>query len=84
MAKRPSNPRSAQAFDKALGEHIKQARIAAGMSQMELGAKLGITFQQVQKYEWGKNRVSAARLAQISTALGRSVTWFYAETARAA
>jgi len=49
------------------------------MSQEKLGELLGITFQQVQKYEKGSNRVSASRLYQISRVLGVSVQYFYDE-----
>ena len=47
------------------------------VSQAELGEKLGVSFQQVQKYEKGVNRVGAARLQQIATALDVPVTFFY-------
>lgn len=49
------------------------------MSQEKLAEALGITFQQVQKYEKGLNRISAGRLREISDTLGREVTWFFEE-----
>jgi transcriptional regulator with XRE-family HTH domain len=52
-------------------------RIALGMSQGELGAKLGITFQQIQKYEKGSNRISAGRLYHIAGILGVDLSYFY-------
>ena len=52
-------------------------RLLVGMSQERLGDLLGITFQQVQKYEKGSNRVSASRLYQISRVLGVQVQYFY-------
>ena len=62
--------------DKKLGEKIRTRRTAAGMRQDELAKALGVTFQQVQKYEKGINRVSAVRLGQIATALGESISYF--------
>ncbi len=52
-------------------------RILAGISQVQLGTALGVTFQQVQKYEKGANRVSASRLQQISDVLGVPVDFFF-------
>jgi transcriptional regulator with XRE-family HTH domain len=48
-----------------------------GMSQEQLGNKLGLTFQQVQKYEKGSNRISASRLADIAAALSATPTYFF-------
>ncbi len=64
MAKRSPMP-----VDVAVGENIRMARLAAGVSQTELGAACGITFQQIQKYEKGVNRVGGSRLMQIAEAL---------------
>ncbi|MBS0333996.1 MAG: helix-turn-helix transcriptional regulator [Proteobacteria bacterium] len=61
-------PRSGQ-LDAALGDRIRRRRRDLGLSQSALGAKLGITFQQVQKYENGTNRVSATMLLKLSDAL---------------
>ena len=76
---KPVNPRSASAGDKTLGEKIRARRILAKMSQTELGEKLGVSFQQVQKYEKGVNKVGAVRLAEIAGALGESVGYFQNE-----
>src|ERR1700754_748266 len=65
-------PRSGQ-LDAALGERIRRRRRELSLSQSALGAKLGITFQQVQKYENGTNRVSATMLVKLSGALDLSV-----------
>ena len=62
---RPAPPRSPNWIDKHLAEQIRSLRIAAEMSQASLGQELGVTFQQIQKYESGKNRLSAARLYEI-------------------
>ena len=63
------NPRSSTSFDVALGRRIKSFRLFAGMSQSDLGAALGLTFQQVQKYEKGTNKVAGGRLVEIATTL---------------
>jgi transcriptional regulator with XRE-family HTH domain len=53
---------------------MREQRLAIHMSQAQLGSELGITFQQIQKYETGKNRVSAARLFMICKALNVSLS----------
>ena len=73
------SPRSASAGDKALGEKIRARRILAKMSQAELGDHVGVSFQQVQKYEKGVNKVGAIRLSEIADALGESVGYFQDE-----
>ena len=70
-------PRSAGKPDIELGKRIRLRRVEQHISQAELGDKLGVSFQQVQKYEKGVNRVGAARLQQIATALDVPVTFFY-------
>jgi transcriptional regulator with XRE-family HTH domain len=69
--------RSAQAIDVHVGGRVKLRRVLLGMSQEMLGEKLGLTFQQVQKYEKAANRISASRLYQISEALGVPVQFFF-------
>ena len=68
---KPTQPNS---LDVALGFHIRQRRKALGMSQTELAEAVGITFQQVQKYERGFNRVSFSRLVDICQALDCRIT----------
>jgi transcriptional regulator with XRE-family HTH domain len=65
--------------DRHVGNRVRMRRLLVGMSQEKLGELLGITFQQVQKYEKGSNRVSASRLYQISRVLGVPVQFFYDE-----
>ena len=62
-------PRSPVTADIEMGERIRARRMAQKMSQQELAAFLGISFQQIQKYEKGTNRVNANRLAVIASAL---------------
>ena len=63
--------------DVAIGARMRSLRLAAELSQEELGQKLGISFQQVQKYELGRNRISASRLLEIANVLGVSTDYFY-------
>jgi transcriptional regulator with XRE-family HTH domain len=78
MTKAPKmKQRSAGKPDAELGKRIRLRRVEQGISQAELGEQLGVSFQQVQKYEKGVNRVGAARLQQIATALDVPVTFFY-------
>jgi transcriptional regulator with XRE-family HTH domain len=68
-------------IDLLVGSRIRRFRKGRKMSQAQLGKKLGVTFQQVQKYENGKNRVGASRLQMISTALDVPVGQFFADDA---
>jgi transcriptional regulator with XRE-family HTH domain len=70
-------PRSANAADVAIGKRIRQRRNEQNVSQAELGEELGVSFQQVQKYEKGVSRVGAGRLQQICKALDCDVTFFF-------
>jgi transcriptional regulator with XRE-family HTH domain len=69
-------PRSSGPLDKALGDKIRARRLTSKLSQEELANRLGVSFQQVQKYEKGVNRVSAVRLEQIAKALEESIAYF--------
>ena len=60
-----------------VGSRIRMRRKMLGLSQEKLGEKLGITFQQIQKYEKGTNRIGASRLQQISGVLGVPVAYFF-------
>src|SRR5450759_4301536 len=64
MAKKAPNP-----IDKHVGSRVRMRRMMLSMSQEKLGGALGLTFQQVQKYEKGTNRIGASRLQQISNVL---------------
>ncbi len=59
---------------KELGRIIKKERVRAGLTQMQLADKLGITYQQIQKYEMGKSSVSVERLFQIADALNVNIS----------
>jgi transcriptional regulator with XRE-family HTH domain len=65
--------------DLLVGSRIRHFRRRRKMSQAQLGDALGVTFQQIQKYENGKNRVSASRLQMVSTALGVPVAELFVD-----
>ncbi len=64
-------------IDRHVGSRVRMRRILLGMSQEKLGEALGLTFQQVQKYEKGTNRIGASRLQQISTTLNVPPAFFF-------
>lgn len=65
--------------DVAIGARIRSRRVYLKMSQTELATRVGVSFQQVQKYERGANRVSGSKLVAIAAALGSSVGWLVGE-----
>ena len=66
-----------KAVDTHVGARIRSRRLMLNLSQTKLADALGLTFQQVQKYEKGVNRVGASRLAQIAEILEVPVSWFF-------
>jgi transcriptional regulator with XRE-family HTH domain len=76
-AKKAKRARAADAVDGYVGARIRAGRKLAGLSQSDLGARLGVTFQQVQKYEKGTNRVGASRLNTLAEIFGVGADWFY-------
>jgi transcriptional regulator with XRE-family HTH domain len=75
-----SKAKSTTSHDVEVGQRIRARRMAKGMSQTELGTMLGVTFQQVQKYEKGVNRVGAGRLVRVGEALDVPVSFFFGAT----
>lgn len=79
--------RKPNVIDGHVGARLRLRRTLLGISQEQLAESLGLTFQQVQKYERGTNRVSASRLYQLASILDVPITWFFdemeAETAAA-
>jgi transcriptional regulator with XRE-family HTH domain len=67
----------ANPIDRHVGVRIRMRRKELGMSQERLGEKIGLTFQQIQKYERAANRVSASKLWEMARALGVSVSYFF-------
>lgn len=74
------NPRAADAVDIEVGRRIAARRAGLGLSQVALAERVGISFQQLQKYEGGLNRVSASRLHRIAAALGAEAGTFFPST----
>jgi transcriptional regulator with XRE-family HTH domain len=72
IAKKAPNP-----IDRHVGSRVRMRRMMLSMSQEKLGDALGLTFQQVQKYEKGTNRIGASRLQQISDILKVPVSFFF-------
>ncbi len=87
MIKKPRKKRRRQSYivgesgprpvDVHVGGRVKARRTLIGMSQEELGKRVGLTFQQIQKYEKGMNRIAASRLWRFSLILGRPISWFF-------
>lgn len=72
MTRKDPNP-----IDRHVGSRVRMQRMLAGVSQEKLGHALGVTFQQVQKYEKGTNRISASRLQQIANLFEVEVSLFF-------
>ena len=64
-------------IDKEIGSRMRMRRMIIGMSQEKLGEMLGLTFQQVQKYEKGANRISVGRMIDIANVLGVDISYFF-------
>jgi transcriptional regulator with XRE-family HTH domain len=78
MTSKPVNP-----IDRHVGSRVRLRRLVMGLSQEKLGRAIGLTFQQVQKYEKGTNRIGASRLQQISEILEVPVAFFFEGAAAA-
>jgi transcriptional regulator with XRE-family HTH domain len=76
-ARDDTKTKTPKAMDLHVGARIRSRRLMLDVSQTKLGEALGLTFQQIQKYEKGMNRVGASRLAQIADTLKVPVAWFF-------
>jgi len=83
MSKDQKTKGRADDTDAYVGQRLRELRGSAGLSQEELAKAVGVTFQQVQKYESGGNRIAAGRLFQFSVALGVPVSTFFPDQATA-
>ncbi|MGQ0531841.1 MAG: helix-turn-helix domain-containing protein [Caulobacteraceae bacterium] len=72
-----SDERAANAIDRKVGSRVRSRRAEIGMSQEKLAELLGVTFQQVQKYEKGVNRIAVSRLVDIANALEMHICRFF-------
>ena len=77
MKKKRASKGTADPIDRYVGSRLRVRRLGLGMSQTKLGQAIGVTFQQVQKYENGANRVGASNLYKMAKALGVDVGFFY-------
>ena len=74
-----ANKRGRSEVDALVGRRLREARLLAGLSQSQLGARIGVTFQAVQKYESGENRLSASRLLAVAEFLRQPVSFFFGD-----
>ena len=72
----PPTPR-ANTADRHVGMRIRERRVMLGLSQQQLAAMIGVTYQQAHKYERGLNRISAGRLFDIAGVLSVPISWFF-------
>jgi len=79
MPRRVLGDRSSDPVDKHVGKRLRDRRTELGLSQTAVGRELGITFQQLQKNEWGINRVGASRLYMLSKILDVPIAYFFEE-----
>ena len=87
MTKKPRKKRRRRSYtvgesgprpvDAHVGGRVRAGRTLIGMSETELGKRVGLSFQQIQKYEKGMNRIGASRLWRFSLILGRPISWFF-------
>lgn len=70
---------NARAIDRLVGRHLRKRRLELGLSQQRLAEAIGVTFQQIQKYERGSNRIVASRLYDLANVLHVTVEYFFAE-----
>ena len=77
MARRTVAQHGPHPIDVHVGDRVRQRRTLLGMSQMDLGKALDLSFQQVQKYESGKDRIAASRLFQLSHVLDVPLSYFF-------
>lgn len=74
-----NSPRAVEPLDLMVGARIAARRMALGLSQTTLGERIGVSCQQLQKYENGRNRISAARLHRLALVLGLPIEAFFPE-----
>jgi transcriptional regulator with XRE-family HTH domain len=72
-------PKRIDAADLRVGQRVRAYRLSRGMSQSALGEKVGVTFQQIQKYENGVNRIGSGRLQKIAAVLDAPVSAFFGQ-----
>ena len=73
----PRSSTRASEADRHVGARIRERRVMLGLSQQQLAAMIGVTYQQAHKYERGLNRISAGRLFEIAEVLAVPISWFF-------
>lgn len=73
----PPSPEDVKATDREIGNRVRKLRRELGLTQQDLAGAVGVSYQQIQKYERGMNRVSASRLLVISSVLGTTPLYFF-------
>jgi transcriptional regulator with XRE-family HTH domain len=76
----PKNPKRPSPIDVTVGRNVRLWRMSKGLSQAQLAKRLGVTFQQVQKYEVGSNRIGTGRLVKIAAILGVPISALFEGT----
>ena len=84
MSIQRKNKKQPHPVDVAVGKKLKELRTMHRMSQSDVAGKLGLSFQQIQKYETGSNRISASRLYELSNILSVCVSDFFSELGQVA
>ena len=79
-----ASKRGRSQVDTLVGRRLREARLLEGLSQGQLGARIGVTFQAVQKYESGENRLSASRLLAVADLLRRPMSFFFGDLSEGA
>ena len=74
-----ASPREPQPLDRQVGARIRAKRKVLRITQQDLAARIGVTFQQLQKYEKGRNRIGASRLQRVAEVLDVPVSYFFDE-----
>ena len=75
----PRKDKESDKLNNRIGSLIREIRLSFGLSRVELAPKIGVTHQQLHKYESGQNRVTASRLYKIANVLERPVSFFFEE-----
>lgn len=74
-------PKELTEIDRQIGERLRRKRLERGLTQSDIARALGVSFQQVQKFEKGKNRINASQLRRVAERLGAAIAEFYGDGA---
>jgi DNA-binding XRE family transcriptional regulator len=82
IVEKSTSPRKTDEIDEFIGARLKNCRVTVGMTQKRLADEVGVSYQQLHKYEKGKNRISASRLYRLAEALSVPLLSFFPDTPR--